>query len=219
MEENIKYIQNKYGHHPAYYKYRFRGKDLPMFYMYDSYLVSQEEWESLLQPDGQKSLRNTQYDAVFIGLLVHKEHENGLMQSGFDGYYTYFASDGFTYGSNSTNWALLAGNARFNNTLFIPCVGPGYIDVRVRPWNWKNTKDREHGEYYEKHFQTALEVEPLIIAITSFNEWMEGTQIERAKPMKYHNFTYLDYQPEGPDYYVDLTKKWSIKYRRQLQIR
>lgn len=47
-----------------------------------------------------------------------------------------------------------------------------------------------------------------IIAITSFNEWHEGTQIEPAKSVSNKDFTYLDYEPEGPDFYLNLTKWW-----------
>lgn len=56
------------------------------------------------------------------------------------------------------------------------------------------------------------------VAITSFNEWHEGTQIEPAKAFSVKGFTYLDYEPEGPNYYLDLTKYWvdefSKKYKK-----
>ncbi len=217
MLTNIKYIQDKYGQHPAYYRYKYQGRLLPMFYVYDSYLVKREEWGNLLRPDGRKTLRNTPYDAIFIGLVVQDRHKSEVLSAGFDGYYTYFASDGFTHGSSSRNWDSLARYAISNEALFIPSVGPGYIDVRVRPWNGQNTKHREHGGYYEQSFKAALAVKPPIISITSFNEWGEGTQIERAVPKQFKTFKYQDYLPQTPDYYLTLTRKWSFKYRKQQQ--
>jgi glycoprotein endo-alpha-1,2-mannosidase len=65
--------------------------------------------------------------------------------------------------------------------LFIPCVGPGYDDTAVRPWNQQATRDRRQGAYYSDLFQSAAKQRPSIIAITSFNEWHEGSQIEKAK--------------------------------------
>ena len=53
-----------------------------------------------------------------------------MKQANFDGFYTYFASNGFTYGCNIKNWNILSKFARNNNLIFAPSVGPGYIDTR-----------------------------------------------------------------------------------------
>ena len=215
---NIKYIQEKYGQHPAYHRHKYRGRKLPVFYVYDSYLVQREDWGGILRPEGRKTIRNTPYDGIFLGLVVNEHQKSEVLAAGFDGYYTYFASDGFTYGSSSRNWASLAQYASTNEVLFAPSVGPGYNDVRIRPWNAANTKDREHGGYYEQSFKAALAVRPPIISITSFNEWHEGTQIEKAVPKQYRNFKYSDYMPQSSDYYLTLTRKWVLKFRKQQQL-
>ena len=98
--------------------------------------------------------------------------------------------------------------------LFIPSVGPGYIDNRVRPWNDANTKSRKGGRYYKLSFELAMKIEPEVISITSFNEWHEGTQIERAVPRSMTNFTYEDYLPNEPNYYLRLTKAYTDKFER-----
>ena len=216
VRDDITLIVSKYGSHPAFYKHTWHGRELPLYYIYDSYLVGKDAWGSIFRPDGALSLRDTPQDGIFIGLLVEEKHKVELVGAGFDGFYTYFASDGFTYGSSTRNWGQLATYAATNNLMFIPSAGPGYIDVRVRPWNSRNNKLRENGGYYEQSLKAAVAANPPIISITSFNEWHEGTQIEKAVAYtdKKTGYVYKDYAPMGPDYYLTLTRKWSFKYAK-----
>lgn len=207
FKENIIYILDTFGEHPAFYKCEHKGKTLPLFYVYDSYLLASNKWANILHPQGSDSVRHTNLDAIYIGLLVEEKHMLELRSAGFDGFYTYFASKGFTYGSSQFRWPLLSKFAKENDLLFIPSVGPGYSDTRVRAWNGANTKNRQDGKYYEESFQAAMAINPNIISITSFNEWHEGTQIEPADTKEIPGFKYLDYSPNSPNFYLDLTKK------------
>ena len=126
----LEYVHQQYGSHPAYYRVRRGTRELPLFYVYDSYRVTVEEWQKVLTPRGSISVRNTELDAVFIGLLVEYKHRFDIKAAGFDGYYTYFAANGFSYGSSWKNWKGLANFAFKNSLLFIPSVGPGYVDTR-----------------------------------------------------------------------------------------
>lgn len=116
------------------------------------------------------------------------------------------------YSPDKENWKFLSQWAHENNKIFVPCVGPGYSDDRVRPWNKHNYKDRENGGYYDKMFRSAIESKPTTIRITSFNEWHEGTQIEPAIPKTIESFTYEDYHPLETNYYLKRTKSCSIKF-------
>ena len=215
MRRHLEYIIRQYGTHPALYRRSLspQAAPLPLYYIYDSYLVSAPDWAQLFQPDGALTVRGTDVDGIFVGLIVESKSKTDLLSAGFDGIYTYFASDGFTYGSNSRSWISLAAFARNSNLLFIPSVGPGYIDTTIRPWNKRNTKQRQGGKYYEDSFKAALAAKPPLISITSFNEWQEGTQIETAVPKQYQDVTYLDYKPGSPDHYLQLTRKWVEKFR------
>lgn len=126
----------------------------------------------------------------------------------FTGFYTYFACNGYSYGSTWKNWRKLKVFSKQHNLLFIPSVGPGYMDIAVRPWNSRNTRHRRNGHYYDVAWRSALNTQPLTISITSFNEWHEGTQIEPAKSKKTPKYSYFDYEPEGPFYYLNLTRWW-----------
>lgn len=203
----IVYLIDTYGQHPAFH----RGKEFggrPVFFVYDSYLTPAAEWAQVLAPHGTNTLRNTRYDAAIIGLWV-KEHDGEFMTAGhFDGFYTYFAADGFTYGSTPAHWRALNDFARRTGKSFVPSVGPGYIDTRIRPWNGGTTRARDKGAYYDREFKAALDSGASLVSITSYNEWHEGTQIEPAIPRQIPGFAYLDYAPLEPDYYLKRTAYW-----------
>jgi glycoprotein endo-alpha-1,2-mannosidase len=210
FREILKYLVSQYGDHPAIYK--FNGK--PLYYIYDSYKVKSEEWAKVLNPEGEITIRNNALDATFIGLWVNENEGDFFLDSGFDGFYTYFASDGFVYGSTTSNWPYLKDYSKQNDLIFNPCVGPGYIDTRIRPWNNANTKPREKGAYYEKMFKSALKTNPDFIGITSFNEWHEGTQIEPAVPKSISAYTYEDYGKDtDPLFYIEKTRELIKEYK------
>lgn len=160
-----------------------------------------------------RSIRNTPYDGVFIGLLVEEKHKGEVLAAGFDGIYTYFATNSFSYGSSQRNWRSIKAFCDSNSLIFIPSVGPGYIDTSIRPWNGQNTRNRVNGKYYEMSLKAALETRPQIISVTSFNEWHEGTQIENAIPKTRNQIAYLDYLPYKPTMYLDITRRWAEKFR------
>lgn len=212
--ESIEYLIDTYGKHPAFYRSPERANK-PVFFIYDSYLVPAEEWASLLQPDGQITIRNTRYDADYIGLWLNEKAKPFLETGGFDGFYTYFAATGFTHGSTPGNWKGMADWAKEKDLMFIPCVGPGYIDTRVRPWNGVTTRDRNRGKYYDSMFVKAVDCGSGYVGITSFNEWHEGTQIEPARPFNSPAFDYLDYSPLAPDHYLDQTRRWLKIFKKK----
>jgi len=216
VREAMVYLIDTYGKSPALYRHARRG-NRPMFYVYDSYLTPAKEWATILAPQGSHTIRNTKYDAVVIGLWVKQNEEPFFLNGHFDGFYTYFATDGFTYGSTLSHWKQLATWAGTHGKLFIPCVAPGYIDTRIRPWNGQNTRDRKGGDYYDRSCQAALDVEPDLIGITSFNEWHEGTQIEPAVAKQVGDYRYLDYVPREAIWYLDRTAHWVMAFEQRVK--
>lgn len=205
---------DQYGQHPACYRDRRMG-NRPLFYVYDSYLIPDDDWATVLAADGENTIRRTGHDAVVIGLWVKAADGKRMVAGHFDGFYTYFATDGFTYGSTTKNWKELARWADEHDQLFIPCVGPGYNDLRIRPWNERNLREREDGAYYDRMFTAAIAAQPRMIGITSFNEWHEGTQIEPAVSKVIPGFRYSDYTPRSPGYYLQRTKYWADRFRAE----
>ena len=74
LRENLKYIVDKYGDHPALFKTERHGKLVPVYYIYDSYLIPFKEWSRLLSKNGELSIRGTELDGFFLGLLIELKH-------------------------------------------------------------------------------------------------------------------------------------------------
>ncbi len=207
VKEDLQYLIGKYKDSPALYRDNNRG-NLPMFYVYDSYLIPKEDWAGILLADASDTIRGTDHDAVMIALYVNEKDKTLLTEGGFDGVYTYFATEGFTEGSTPGNWKVLREWTDSIGKLFIPSVGPGYDDLPIRPWNGGNYRERDEGAYYDKMFQSAIDANPDFISVTSFNEWHEGTQIEPAIPKKFPEQTYKNYLPLEPNDYLKKTREW-----------
>ncbi|XP_077577820.1 glycoprotein endo-alpha-1,2-mannosidase-like protein [Stigmatopora nigra] len=215
--ENVKYIIDRYGDHASFYRHASSTptKNLPLFYIYDSYLTPTESWSRLLTVGGAHSLRGSAYDGIFVALVVEERHKRDITSAGFDGMYTYFAANGFSFGSSHQNWKALKAFCDDNSLLFVPCVGPGYADASVRPWNGHSARNRVNGRYYETALRAALDARPDVLAVTSFNEWHEGTQIEKAVPKKTAARVYLDYRPHEPNHYLELTRRWAEEFNKE----
>eukprot|EP00051_Salpingoeca_urceolata_P012667 m.156622 g.156622 ORF g.156622 m.156622 type:complete len:483 (+) comp17565_c0_seq4:167-1615(+) len=210
---DLQYLHDTFGGHAA--MYRHKGKAL--VYVYDSYQIDAKQWAAALCNNPSPHRAQT----WVIGLLVEAKHRKHVVSSCFDGFYTYFAADRFVFGSTWKQWPNLASFARQNHMIFIPSVGPGYIDVSVRPWNAQTTRQRTGTEYYDKAFTAALAVNPELVSITSFNEWHEGTQIEPAVPknaMAANGKTrnYLDYGSD-PFLFLKRTRFWAAKLQDKQQ--
>lgn len=234
LRSDLSYLHTRFGEHPGLYRAR-GGK--PWFYVYDSYHISPAEWRRLLTARGDLTVRHTELDGVFIGLWLERQHGAELADSGFDGSYTYFATEGFSFGSSPSNWPSMA--RQHPELLFVPCVGPGYDDSRIRPWNSHNHRARNGGEYYKKMWEQALASGPDFVGVTSFNEWGEGTQIEPARPqnimvdtlaaqgqalpwdlrrqLRQMKESYEDYSPSSPSLYLQLTADYARKLQQQQQ--
>jgi len=215
--KDVEYINRKYGNHPSLCKRKRLNSQqaVPLVYVYDSYHISPAEWKRVLRDRGTGNYLRSMTDAFMVGLLVEKQHLSVLADSGFDGMFTYFASSGFTWGSTPSNWDSIATFCVKKDILFIPSIGPGYDDTGVRPWNARNSKNRNRGLYYKEMYKYALStlkiqtnVQP-VLSITSYNEWHEGTQIEPAVTRQGYLDYGLDLSPHG---YLQLTKEFSQKW-------
>ena len=176
--------------------------------MHDSYRVRGTDFAAIFTSGGSSSIRGSSIDCVALGLYYKqssaREH---LLTSGFDGVATYFASDGFTEGARTGSWADIGTWAASEGLVFAPAVAPGHDDLKIRPWNklWRRDRGKEHGAYYAKMWQAAMNADAGAVLINSFNDWITGTQIEPASNEV--DGTYSSYAPQEPDFYIQETAK------------
>ena len=204
------------------------GKEHMVFFVYDSYHVPPGDWSAVLNVGND---RKDTPPGVFIALWLEDHHLDDIVRGGFHGFYTYFASSAFVWGSTPTHWGAMVADARNRGLLSVLSVGPGYVDHNIRPWNTHNSRHRAHGHYYNDMWQKAMDANPDAMSVTSYNEWGEGTQIEPARNNQYDEHghvkrdpsgaEYTDYHDEGgPNAYLEMTKKWIgefSKHHRELR--
>eukprot|EP00878_Enallax_costatus_P018118 GHUV01019063.1.p1 GENE.GHUV01019063.1~~GHUV01019063.1.p1 ORF type:complete len:407 (+),score=86.88 GHUV01019063.1:159-1379(+) len=141
IREDIHHLMERYNKSTALL--HVGGK--PVYFMYDSYRIPRQEWADMLAPNGANTVRGTEWDGVFIALLLDLKEADAVLSGGFDGFYTYFASEVVSPAGKPENWPGLARWANEHKKLFIASIGPGYDDSRIRPWNEGATRSRETG--------------------------------------------------------------------------
>ncbi|MGH2461535.1 MAG: endo-1,3-alpha-glucanase family glycosylhydrolase, partial [Chloroflexota bacterium] len=95
--------------------------------------------------------------------------------------------------------ASYASRARaYPGKLWMATVMPGYDDTRLGRTNGFAV-NRQNGAYYTSVWNGAIATQPDLISITSWNEWLEGTQIEPSQ--SYGNL------------YLQITKQMSDRYK------
>ena len=197
---DVAYAVERYGGHAAYH--RVDGR--PAFFAYDSYQIAAADW---------RAARRAADDGAWLaGLVLDAAQLDAYVgNGGFDAAYSYFGAARFTQAATPDRWPALVAAAARRGGSFVPCVSPGYDDTRVRPWNGANARSRDGGAYYDDEWRAAVASGAGRVAVTSFNEWHEGTQVEAAVPAAPDRDgvpAYADYAPGGADFYLARTAAW-----------
>lgn len=170
--DDILYIFNKYGSHPAWLK--VDGK--PVIFVYGRAVneIKLEGWKDVIRQVNAKHPAG----GVFIGDRITPE-----AAAIFDGIHTYNPT-GKTAGRDPAalrEWA----NTNYPEAVKIAgdkisCVTviPGYDDHKLDRKEPRPITDRHSGQTYDILWQEAIAANPDWILITSWNEWHEGSEIE-----------------------------------------
>jgi hypothetical protein len=111
------------------------------------------------------------------------EGEDFALLDVFDGIFPYSIA---WAGDPAGQLGSYAGKVRAYNSAngttkrWIATAMPGYDDTRIAGRGKTFAVDRAGGSYYERTFQGAIASKPDWLMISSFNEWLEGHQIEPA---------------------------------------
>ena len=169
----------------------------PVVLAYAAQRMSQAGWA-----DALARLRASGRDVLLIG-----EGINTTRTGAFDGQF-YYASNEFQGSAiqafdrgqslNVRTYHLLPGDI-VGRRVWVATVSPGYDDTRLLDGRVPRVTDREGGAYYERQWRAALDNDADWIVITSWNEYLENTEIENTR---LHG-----------DRYLALTQSWSAAFR------
>lgn len=70
VRTDIEYVVQSYGKHPAFYRTSPKNNSavqLPLFYVYDSYKIGNNDWKAIATVNGSSTIRGTPIDSLLIG--------------------------------------------------------------------------------------------------------------------------------------------------------
>jgi glycoprotein endo-alpha-1,2-mannosidase len=214
LVEDIKYLYRKYGSDPAFFlsdatsRYSTGSQPKPMFFVWaigspdsDSAPVLADYWQAAMDaihalPQGALVIANT-----LQGSWIIDGH--------FDGLYNYATlhldrEGGFAWAASLPP-----------DSLYVPSVIPGFSAVRIG-YSADSLVPRQDGRTYANQWTAALGtgVQPVMVSVTSFNEWHEGSMIEPPAigADDGQGYAYPDFGGLPPEGFLDLTREWVDTY-------
>ena len=203
---NVNYINEKYGSHPAYFRDPDHG-NRSAFYIFDSLEIT--DW-SPIDPLKDENI-----------MLAQTTDQSKYPY--FSGFYNY------AIGNNATDvlgiWRSMNDFCKGKGMIWSPSIGPGYIDKRGVPNSKAKTFNRDNGLMYDNNWNFVFDSGiPYWVSITSFNEWHEGSMLEPTSynPPKGHEYLTYDgaYNKTGNASemaYIQRTKYWVDEYSKRSQ--
>jgi hypothetical protein len=186
-------VVDEYASQPAYLRVGSR----PVVLAYAAQRMSQAGWA-----DALGRLRASGRDILLVG-----EGINATRLGALDGLFFYASNlyqgdeirDFDRTQSLSVRTYHLLPNDNGRRRIWVATVSPGYDDTHLRDGRVPRVSDRDGGRYYERQWQSAIDMRADWVVVTSWNEWLENTHIE---PSTLYG-----------DLYLRLTKTWAAQFR------
>lgn len=205
---DIGYIYSQYGQDGAFYRasrptlYGPSRSPRGMFFLY-------------APPSGGTfdAIRGTANDAIVVGRLDDSMiYTDGSIRKAISG----LRLDGL-YNYGQYTYSALAPISR--DYIIVPGVSPGFDNTRNPATTHAYQVPRNQGAYYDSSWSGLAALKPEAVAVVSFNEWLETTQIEPAQPFSYNGYNYLDYEghygltgASAAGAYLNRTAYWVTQY-------
>jgi hypothetical protein len=207
--DDIEYLQNRFSKHKAFFQMKWHDQRQPprhrsMFFLYD--------------PDYPDSnLRNTirnihETDQNPI-VLLQSTDASLIERTGADGIFAYEA-----YQPLEKLYPGIANEVRKRDGIFVPSVSPGFNINRTFGEKSAMQRLRRNGKNYDDWWESVLASDTNYVAVISFNEWHEGTQIEPAVAMTMPINGYLSYEGAYGLKGADAEKSYLRRTARWIQL-
>lgn len=193
----LRHVLQVHAQHPSFL--RVKGRPVIFFWRLDNILLAPgqrplEAWQAVrdqVDPDHQ---------SIWIAEGVEIEY-----QQVFDGHHLYSIAWSKDVSHILSDWGdrIRRYNAQHGtDKLWVATVMPGYNDMKTGRAD-AFVRGREGGQFYRDTWQAAMDSGADWVVITSWNEWVEGSQIEPG--VSYGNL------------YLDLTKELAAQFRAQAE--
>jgi hypothetical protein len=192
----LRHVLQVHAQHPSFL--RAEGRPVIFFWRLDSIPLAPEQtpleaWQAIreqVDPD---------HESIWIAEGVEVEY-----QQVFDGHHLYSIAWSEDVHQTLSDWGyrIRRYNAQHGtDKLWVATVMPGYNDLKGRADAF--VREREDGQFYRDTWQAAMDSGADWVVITSWNEWVEGSQIEPS--VSYGNL------------YLDLTRELAAQFRAQAE--
>jgi hypothetical protein len=178
----LTYVRDQLMPHGAFA--RVNGK--PIIFFWREQVRSVDEWAEI------RAQVDPNHDQLWIA-----EGVNVAYQRVFDGHHLYSIAWSPDVNYTLNDWSKRVRRAGADK-LWVATVMPGYDDTRTTRAD-KFARSRDDGNFYRATWNAALLTRPDLVVITSFNEWVEGSQIEPS--VTYGNL------------YLDLTREYAAQFK------
>ncbi len=169
---DIEYLEQTYGKHPAFFRisrktlYNSSSAERPVFFIYQPDYTDHE----------LRYLCDTVHNSPGDSILLLQSTDASLVERAHtDGIFAYEAVQKIMdlYPGITARVKALGG-------IFVPCVSPGFNVNKTFGRRTVLFRPRRMGKQYDEWWEKTLISDPEFVAIITFNEWHEGTQIEPA---------------------------------------
>ncbi len=178
----LTYVRDNLEPHGAFA--RVNGK--PIIFFWREQFRSVDEWAEI------RNAVDPNHDQIWIA-----EGVNIAYQRVFDGHHLYSIAWSPDVNYTLNDWSKRVRRAGADK-LWVATVMPGYDDTRTTRAD-RFARNREDGNFYRSTWNAAIASRPDMVVITSFNEWVEGSQIEPS--VTYGNL------------YLDLTREYAAQFK------
>lgn len=196
--EHAEYILRDLGSRPSYFRYQGR----PVFFMYGVNLLTVSEWSYVLN-----KIRSDGFEAFFLVELGPELQEGShylALLDVFDGGFnlTHIGYGPYTNLNRRAVWTRGVAEANARGSVYMPNPAAGqktYLWDSDKPW--VQEVPRRDGAHFNECWEDVMSSGARWVLLHTWNEWFEHTQLEPAM--------------EYGDLYVDLSREWIRRFKRQ----
>jgi hypothetical protein len=203
VQSDIGYLVSHYSSSPAYYTSTRVTPTFDNASVKPVFLVYYSGSDTSPNPSQWMAVNAALHKSYNAVTLVHYNYDpTWTTTGGFDGM--------FTYSQDSNQADRILSQSLSRHAWFISGCTPGFNALRSK--GWTGIVQRNNGATYQQTQDQALDlgVNIPMVAVTSFNEWSETTQIEPCgEGTDTDGFVFQDYGSLGPDGYLTLTASFA----------